>query len=299
LLARRAVAVGVCLAVTSLCSFSVHTDDARHKKIDGRDVAIWKPAGMAPDAGYPLIVFSHGFGGCNTQSAFLVEALADAGYLVLAPNHDDASCGGVNRKRSLNSPGQPEAPFHNAGQWNEETYAGRREDIKTVLDAVLREETFEGVRIDPNRIGVSGHSLGGYTALGLAGAWPSWKDSRVKAVLALSPYCAPYVTKGTLGKLNVPVMYQGGTEDFGTTGVVKHANGAYDQSSVPKFFVELDDAGHYAWTNRDIKARRHIKKYSVAFFDRYLKGQNDPDPLASLLKDTNPDGISVVRGEAE
>src|SRR4029078_10886352 len=42
---------------------------------------------------YPLIVFSHGWGGCATQSVFLTEQLARAGYVVAAPNHQDAGCG--------------------------------------------------------------------------------------------------------------------------------------------------------------------------------------------------------------
>jgi hypothetical protein len=40
-----------------------------------------------------MIVFSHGFGGCATQSRFLAAALADRGYWVFALNHKDARCG--------------------------------------------------------------------------------------------------------------------------------------------------------------------------------------------------------------
>ena len=82
----------------------------------------------------------------------------------------------------------------------------------------------------------------------MAGAWPSWKDGRVKAVLALSPYCAPFITKGDLGHRDVPVMYQGGTLDLGITPDVRRAGGAYEQTSTPKYFVELRGAGDFAWT---------------------------------------------------
>ena len=40
------------------------------------------------------LVFSHGFHGCATQSTFLMQAFADAGYIVFAPNHRDATCNG-------------------------------------------------------------------------------------------------------------------------------------------------------------------------------------------------------------
>src|ERR1700733_2124126 len=75
----------------------VAADLAVHTSIAGRAVAVWKPAGTAPSAGFPVVVFSHGFGGCNTQSVFLMEALANAGYLVVAPNHADASCGAARK----------------------------------------------------------------------------------------------------------------------------------------------------------------------------------------------------------
>ncbi len=216
--------------------------DVTHVKIAGRDVALWKPSGLAPETGYPVIVFSHGFGGCNTQSIFLMEALARAGYLVLGPNHADARCGGANREEGGWYPGKllsgrknrrPQEPFREDEKWTEATYKDRLADLKAVLDAVLRERSFQGIVINRQRIGIAGHSLGGYTVLGMAGAWPSWKDSRVKAVLALSPFCSPYVSRGDLEHLNVPVMYQSGTRDLGVLPTVKRRNGAYALSSRP------------------------------------------------------------------
>jgi predicted dienelactone hydrolase len=84
-----------------------------------------------------------------------------------------------------------------------------------VLDSALTNPEFDGVPVDAMSLGVAGHSLGGYTDLGLAGGWASWKEARVKAVLALSPYCSPFLSKGQLASMNIPVMYQGGTRDFG------------------------------------------------------------------------------------
>jgi predicted dienelactone hydrolase len=273
-----------------LSAFSCAKNSAPHVAVAGRDVAFWQPAGAAPAAGYPLIVFSHGYTGCNTQSVFLMEALARAGYFVVAPNHKDARCGTA---RGTWYPGKmlanrPQAPFRDVDKWNEETYKDRREDIEAVLDGVLRDGSFQGVPIDRNRIGIAGHSLGGYTALALAGGWPSWKDNRIKAVLALSPHCSPFVAKGDLPHLNVPVMYQGGTRDFGETPVVRRAGGAYELSSSPKYYVELDGAGHFAWTDLNKSYQETIDEYSVAFFDRYLKPSGS-DALGRLIKTPSKD----------
>ena len=271
--------------------------DTLHVSIAGRDVAVWKPGGAAPVRGYPLILFSHGYTGCNTQSEFLMRALAQAGYLVLAPNHKDATCGSA---RDTWYPGKmlaerPQVRFRDAQQWSDATYRDRRDDIESVLDAVLQEHSFQGVPIDSSLVGISGHSLGGYTALGLAGAWPSWKDHRIKAVLALSPHCSPFLLKGDLGNMGIPVMYQGGTADRGETPVVKREGGVYDRSSKPKYFVELDGAGHFAWTDLNQRYQGLIGAYSVAFFDHYLKGQTAPDPLAPMMENPLPANVSAVR----
>lgn len=265
-----------------------------HVTIANRDVAVWKPTGPAPASGYPLILFSHGYTGCNTQSVFLMEALARAGYLVLAPNHKDALCGSAGGLWNFQ---RPQEPFRDASQWNDTIYRDRRADIEAVLDAALAHNSFQGVRIDPARIGIAGHSLGGYTALGMAGGWPSWKDPRIKAVLALSPHCSPFVAKGDLPHLNVPVMYQGGTADLGETPLVKRAGGAYDLSSPPKYYVELQGAGHFAWTDLNPRFQSVIDQYSVAFFDRYVRSPTTPNALARLTQAPFPSGINDVRAD--
>lgn len=58
-------------------------------QIAGLDVAVWLPPHTPAPS--PLVVFSHGFHGRNTQSEFIMQSLAEAGYLVIAPNRKDAS----------------------------------------------------------------------------------------------------------------------------------------------------------------------------------------------------------------
>jgi len=266
--------------------------DAEHIQISGRDVAIWKPAGPAPTEGYPVILFSHGFGGCNTQTTFLMDAFAHAGYLVLAPNHNDARCGSA--RRGMRGANRPEEPFRKPTEWSDVTYRDREADIKAVLDAVTA-KSFRGVPVDVNRIGIAGHSLGGYTALGLAGAWPSWKDPRIKAVLALSPFSSPYVQQGDLGQMNVPVMYQGGTRDFGVTPTVRKSQGAYDRSSAPKYYIEFEGAGHFAWTDLNRRYCDAIDAYSLAFFDAYLRGRSEA--LKTLIGSGRRKEVSYLRAQ--
>lgn len=247
------------------------TADETHQ-IAGLNVAVWRPSQRLRA---PLIVFSHGFKGCNTQSMFLMEAMADAGYLVVAPNHKDSICNEGSRG------GRPEERFGRASDWNDRTYADRRDDINRLVDA-LRQDRQWSSQINWSGVGLVGHSLGGYTVLGLAGGWPSWRMPLIKAVLALSPYCEPYALKGDLGGIRIPVMYQGGTRDIGVTPSLRKEGGCYSETSSPSFFVEFERAGHFAWTNAMDTHHDIIIRYSLAFLDRYVRGLPWANPTLRL-----------------
>ncbi|HEY9712122.1 MAG TPA: hypothetical protein V6C72_01555, partial [Chroococcales cyanobacterium] len=237
-------------------------------KIAGLSVAVWKPTKPGVHAPYPTVIFSHGFHGSCTQSKFLMKALAAAGYLVISPNHKDAM--GIHGSFQA----RPELPFRKVDQWSDSTFKYRHDDIVNLIQG-LKESPQWKSQIDWSRLGLAGHSLGGYTVLGLAGAWPSWKIPGVKAILALSPYCAPFSYTHSLGTLNIPVMYQGGTRDFGITPTVKKPGGAYEQTGSPAYFVEFDKMGHFAWSdfNHSKPLQDLIDHYAVAFFNKYVLGE--------------------------
>jgi predicted dienelactone hydrolase len=204
----------------------------------------------------------------------------------------------VDQPRSLGSGflEHSEEPFRDPDKWNDSTYRNRRDDIEVVLNEIVR-DPLVGRRINRMAIGGVGHSLGGYTIAAMAGAWPSWRDKRIRAALLMSPYTEPFVVKGTLQSMNVPVMYQGGTRDFGITPRLEKKGGAYDESNPPKFFVKFPDAGHLGWTiltcvrygttescNEKAPLARLIDEYGIAFLDCYLKGLSEP-----ILDRPNPE----------
>jgi predicted dienelactone hydrolase len=240
--------------------------------LNGVHAAVWTPAG---EGRVPLIVFSHGFHGCSTQASFLMAAFAAAGYLVVAPDHRDSGCRGGMEATA-------QAPFREPTSWTDATYRDRAEDVRRVIEALTADARF-ATRIDRSRVGLIGHSLGGYTVLGLAGAWASWHMPEAKAVLALSPYTAPFVVKQTLRELSVPVMYQGGTLDLRVTPAVRQLDGAFDQSPPPKYYVELEGAGHFAWTDVGRSDHETIVRYSIAFMNHYVKGES-ADPILNAAQ---------------
>lgn len=242
--------------------------------IAGINCAIWSPQpGTSP---HPLVIFSHGLHGINTQSVFLMKALAEAGYLVIAPNHKDAMNGGHGLSK-------PQVDLRSAAKWNDSTYADRRDDIKKIIAELHRSAGWDA-QIDWTKLVLAGHSLGGYTALGLAGAWPTWKLENVKAVLALSPYSEPFASHKTLSKLSIPVMYQTGTRDLGVAPFLKRQNGAFAQTPAPCFLIEFEKAGHFAFSNlnKDPQQKELINYYSIAFLDRFVKGNSQAAPEKQL-----------------
>jgi predicted dienelactone hydrolase len=263
---------------------------------NGLSSGVAENATVADCGSYPLVVFSHGFGGCGTQSVFVTEAVARHGYIVAAPDHKDAGCK-VDEPKGRFKLQRAETPFRQPEKWSDKNYADRRDDIRALIDQLPRMSEFSG-RIDTSKIAGMGHSLGGYTMMGMAGGWNSWKDSRLKALVLFSPYAAPYLEQNKLSQINVPVMYQGGERDFGITPGLRKAGGVYDKSNAPKYFLELKQQGHLDWTVKACQgdgtvenclneARvKTVTETAITFLDRYVKGSGAASrPTASTSGD--------------
>jgi uncharacterized protein (TIGR03437 family) len=259
---------------------------------------------------FPLVIFSHGWSGCGTQSVFLTEELARRGYIVAAPDHADHGCS----VDSMGSQDLSEAnfafPFQQFGDpssWTDETGNYRNVDIKTILDWILLNSPWKD-RIDPDRIGMAGHSFGGYTAFAKIGGWASWLDGRLKAAIMYSPYIQAFwaQTPSAVSNPTVPQMFLGGTADVAITPWIKGTQkcsptcspGAFQQAQFPKYFGELgtlgttsvSQAGHLAFSNNvctaaqsfttvqacltNVQNAQLIVNYSSDFWDRYLQGQS-------------------------
>src|SRR5262249_40269820 len=104
----------------------------------------------------PLVVISHGragwFGGHHTTAA----ALADAGFVVAAISHPGDNASDKSRVNHLS------------------VLVQRPADIKRLIDFML-EAWPDAPRIDPQRIGLFGYSMGGYTGLVVIGANPDFR----------------------------------------------------------------------------------------------------------------------------
>jgi len=253
--------------------------------------------GAAPirDRGpFPFLVFSHGYGGGGIGSVFFTEALASRGWIVAAPDHEDRDkavrirtgaqridgWAYLRRARELAATGRG---------FDRQAHAYRLDDLVRVLDRLQESEEF-GPLIDGNRIAVGGHSLGGFTALGIAGAIEGRRDERVKAVLLFSPGIFMYARE-ELAAVKVPTMFFLGERERnerrqdGTKAEMARA--AFEAFPPPAYLLEVRGAGHFSFNNPSSRASGArglagteeqfgvIRRYATAFLERHVAWRDD------------------------
>jgi predicted dienelactone hydrolase len=116
--------------------------------------AVWKPITVHPNAEaaagkHPLVLLSHGMYGNHRNQAWLAALLTQQGYIVAAIDHPGTS----TFKRD---------PDHARELWE------RPRDISRTIDHILAEPAY-AKHVDAENIFMAGHSLGGFTAVALAG----------------------------------------------------------------------------------------------------------------------------------
>jgi len=190
----------------------------------------------------PMLIYSHGSGGLNFISAFITEHLASQGFVVIAANHTGNTA--VDN-------------FVNAMVSQDQNDMNRPADISAEIDGMLARsadanDPFHN-KIDANRIGLFGHSYGGYTALATVGGHTTplgstVPDTRIKATIGLAPYTTR-LTPAELEAVDVPTMMLVGTKDT-TTPAATNAEVAYRSiSGRPSVLVEMIDAAHQSFTD--------------------------------------------------
>jgi predicted dienelactone hydrolase len=190
---------------------------------------------VSTEGPFPLVVFSHGQGGIRFQSTYLTEVLASQGYIVLAPDHP-----GDTAVDLLLGVGSGPDLFE------------RGRDVTFLIDAAVDDVDPAladlAPEIDGERIGVAGHSLGGFTALTVAGGGlDSPPDERVDAVVALAG--ASDLGEETLAGVDVPTLLISGTRDE-SVPIDTDIEPAWEGiAGGPVVRVDIVDAGHQSFSD--------------------------------------------------
>ena len=196
------------------------------------DLPIARDAPAQDEEAHPVLLTSHGTGGSRWDFFWLAEQAVAAGFIVISVEH----------------PGDnwtDRAPLSSLQVWE------RPRDLSYVLTALLEDPNW-GSRIDAEQVVAVGHSVGGFTVLGLAGlrydidrafnecfvermndstcVWvrqshfdfaqidygrshSELRDERVKGVLAFSPAVAEAADLSSAAAIAVPVRIVGSRRD--------------------------------------------------------------------------------------
>ncbi|XGB41150.1 MAG: alpha/beta hydrolase [Nodosilinea sp. LVE1205-7] len=186
-----------------------------------------------PDSGFPVVIISHGLGGSNHSYSYLAQDLAATGIAVVNLEHSGSN--GQQLNNLLKGKTDSIVPTTE--------FLRRPEDVSLTITALTkarltRPELLGGLNMQ--QVGVIGQSLGGYTALALAGASfdqagltqycpadritfnpslllqcqaahlgslnPTLADPRVKAIFTISSIGSVLFGRSGYGRITIPTM---------------------------------------------------------------------------------------------
>lgn len=197
---------------------------------------------VAADGPYPLVIYSHGSGGLRYVASFFTELLASHGFVVASVDHV----------------GNTAVELVAGGDVDRDQIAYDRVlDVEFLIDQMLAASSAgEGLlsgSVDPERIGVSGHSFGGFTTFAAVGGYTNDLgtvpgDDRIDAVVAMAP-ASELNSTDELEAVDVPTLLVSGTRDE-TTPIDPDTEKAWELvSGRPLWRVDITDAGHQSFTD--------------------------------------------------
>jgi predicted dienelactone hydrolase len=193
-----------------------------------------------------LVVLSHGTGSTPWMHRNLASHLARSGFVVALLQH----------------PGNHRGDDSLSG--TAANLVNRPRHVRLVIDHVLGDKGLGG-HVSQGGVSLIGHSLGGYTALAVAGGKPSsfaWEtpdgnsgpfevehDARVRALVLLAPATPWFGAEGALADVRAPILMRTGEKD--TITGPRHAQiverGLRDRGLLEHEVVP--NAGHFAFVS--------------------------------------------------
>jgi len=192
------------------------------------DVGAVRDVAATTDGPFPIVIYSHGFGGYRQVANFYLAHLASWGFVVASADHVERSIVALA-----------------TGQLSDAARGKDLDDVVATIAALEAENTRAGGllegRVNPESIGITGHSAGAQTALRAAGS-----NDRIDAFVSIS---------GGLSLMGEPAPSIPGKPALVVAGeldkVVEATKSAalYEGLGSPKYHVEIAGAGHNSFTD--------------------------------------------------
>lgn len=246
------------------------------------------------EAGFPVILFSHGWNGFNAQNSGQALQLASHGFVVVGVQHTYGAVVTVFEDGTIaeNNPsalpsGAPDEEYDRAAHLLAEQWAG---DLSFALDFM------EGLNDDPgslffrtldlNRVGAYGHSTGGGAAIQFCGS-----DTRCDALLGQDPFMRPVSVEVLDSGLSQPAFYMFSQRWSDDTDSLNNRqfNAFYASSREPLGAVYIEGTAHYDFSDLPLlspltpqlglkgpisgaRVTAILNDYLLSFFETTLKG---------------------------
>lgn len=225
----------------------------------------------------PLIVMSHGFAADRRFMGYLAQHLASYGFSVVSIEHPGSS---------IETLANITLEFNPTKLLSASEFMDRPQDVSFVLDELedLRDNwSYVYNKFDTEQVTVIGHSLGGSTALALAGAKLNFRevrdfcqqrtpigrtpadwlqcsaatlphsevqlrDKRITRAIALNPLVGQLFGKTGLKHLDTPILLLSSSGDVITPGL-DHQLRPFQEIDQDKYFVSVTGATHMSVTD--------------------------------------------------
>ncbi len=275
----------------------------------------------------PLVIISHGFGADRRFLSYLAQHLASHGLTVAALEHPGSSITWLSRV-AVGDLGE--------GGLNDllpvQEFVERPRDVSFLLDELTRLNKYSTLlhrQINTEQVTVIGHSLGGYTALALAGAtldlegltefcqgrsllglspgdWlqcsaldlpkdiPAVYDERITQVIALNPLMGRIFGESGLAKVKVPTLVLSASEDPVTPAVSQQLLPYTMLQSESRYLVTAIGATHLSMG--DPRNLNHALAQSSFLRERRW---SETEPLRNLVRSLSLSFIKQQTSEAD
>lgn len=181
----------------------------------------WPDAATAQSGPLPVVLFSHGLGGTRDGGAVWGQAWAAAGFVVLHLQHPGSDLAAVKAVTNTFTDKQALRLAASPAQ-----LLARLLDVTFALDEIGRRHATRQGRwgtVRPTLAGLSGHSFGAHTTLGMAGQrYPGFEgmdEPRLASFIAFSPSLpATGDARQAFDRMTRPMLCLTGTLDADVAG---------------------------------------------------------------------------------
>ncbi len=262
------------------------------------------------DDGFPVLLFSHGYGGFRAQNTNQMQHLASHGFVVFAPDHTYGSVVTVfpDDRIAYHNPetlpdGLPLSEDLEATRTLGDQWAG---DLSFILDQLEKSdhpvlESSWREALDLERVGAFGHSTGGGAAIEFC-----YRDPRCQATVTMDPFVKPVSEGGLQEGLDHFALHMF-SESWTSRDTLARFARIVSNSKVQPFVISVVGSAHYDFSDLPlltplahalglkgpINGDRMVKianDYLLAYFRQTLQ-----DIPSSLFDVGNTDYPEVIR----